>query len=433
MFKRFFRSRRRSSKDRPHTLKRQDHVISRDDISPHALKVLYRLHEAGYQAYLVGGSVRDLLLGHQPKDFDIVTNARPQEVRQLFRNSRLIGRRFRLVHVFFPREIIEVSTFRANAEEKLRDQPLNEIKGKRPGMLLEDNTYGTIEEDAWRRDFTMNALYYNIADFSLVDFTGGVDDLNHRVVRMIGDPAQRYHEDPIRLLRAVRLAAKLNFHIDAGTRDPLLQLHGLLKHVPVSRVFDEVNKLFFKGHAYSSYQALVKTGYMQALFPHTMEALNQSEKNHYARLIELAMQATDERFASEQSLNPGFLFGVLLWPVVQNLLQKYEQQYHRFFPALHHGIGSAIRHQAETLPIPRRLTDMMRSVWMLQYHLERRRPSRVYRIFNQRFFRAAFDLMQLRAEAGEPLNEQVSWWRAFQDGTKEERDRLIDEIKQRKS
>lgn len=432
MFKRFFKKGRGGRKERPRVIKRQSHAVSCNDISENALKVLYRLNKAGYEAYLVGGGVRDMLLHTKPKDFDVATNARPQEVRQLFRNSRLIGKRFRLVHVFFPNEIIEVSTFRANAEEMLRNRELTETKGQHPGILLEDNTYGTIEEDAWRRDFTVNALYYNIKDLSVVDFTGGMADLQRRMIRMIGDPVQRYHEDPIRLLRAIRLSAKLGFKIEPKTRGPLAQLHGLLRHVPSSRLFYEMTKLFFEGHAYVGYQQMMKMGYMNVLFPETMRVATSSEKSNYLRLIELVLQATDRRYHQGQTLNPGFLFGVFLWPVVQDHLQKQNKQRERLFQALHHGISIAIQSQSKTLPIPRRLIAMMRSMWTFQYHLERRRASRIHHIFHQRFFRAAFDFLKLRAESGEPLAEIVQWWQTFQDAANQQRDRLIDALKQEK-
>jgi poly(A) polymerase len=386
------------------------------------------LREGGYDAFLVGGGVRDMLLQLVPKDFDVVTNARPKEIRQLFRNSRLIGRRFRLVHVYFPNEIIEVSTFRTNAEELLKDQPLVENKTKHPEMLLEDNVYGTIEEDAWRRDFTINALYYNDASFTVIDYTGGFQDLKQRLIRMIGDPTQRYHEDPVRLLRAIRLAAKLDFKIHPDTKEPLVRLQHLLRHVPVSRLFDEVLKLFFEGYAYSTYQALMRLGYMHALFPQTTRVLEAEKTPYYSQLIELALHATDKRFANRQPLNPGFLFAVILWPVMQELLREHFQQHHKLFVAVYHGMNTALQEQVKTLMIPRRLTAMIRSMWTLQYHLERRRRNRIYRVLNQRFFRAALDFLQLRARVGEPLNEVVTWWFAFRDGDKERRAQLINEL-----
>ncbi|WP_100623280.1 polynucleotide adenylyltransferase PcnB [Candidatus Coxiella mudrowiae] len=419
-------------KDRSHIIKCKNHSISRDNISLNAMKVLYRLSKAGYEAFLVGGGVRDMLLGLHPKDFDIVTNARPLEIRKLFRNSRLIGRRFRLVHVFFSSEIIEVSTFRANAEEYLKQESLDErdeSKAAKPLMLVDDNTYGTIKEDAWRRDFTVNALYYDITNFSVVDFTGGMEDLRRGLIRIIGDPTQRYHEDPVRLLRAVRLAAKLNFKIHPDTEEPLLRLHNLLHHVPSARLFTELLKFFFKGYAYRSYQLLMRTNYMQALFPKMVTFLEKDRNSHYRSLIELALKATDERYYKNQTLNPGFLLAIFLWPMVQGLMEQYFKKHKRLFSSLYHGINQALYFQTQTLTIPCRLTAMMRSVWLLQYHLERRRRNRIYRIANQRFFQAAFDFLELRERAGEPLTEIVCWWRIFRDGNTKQREQLIDELK----
>ena len=422
----------RQKKDRPRIVRRKNHSISRDEVSPNALKVLCRLNKSGYEAYLVGGGVRDMLLGLHPKDFDIATNARPQQVQKLFRSSRLIGRRFRLVHVYFPNEIIEVSTFRANMEEFIQEEPLAENKSARERMLLEDNnTYGTIEEDAWRRDFTINALYYNITDFSVVDFTGGIEDLNKRVIRMIGDPTQRYHEDPVRLLRAIRLAAKLDFKIHPDTEESLRRLHNLLRHVPSARLFTEVLKIFFKGHALRSYRWLLQTDYMQTLFPSTVAVLEKTRHSHYKSLLEFTLKATDQRYNKNRTLNPGFLFSIFLWPVVQELMQQHFKKYKRLFPSLYYGINMALRQQVETLAIPRRLTTMMRSVWLLQYHLERRRRSRIYHIAEQRFFRAAFDFLELRERAGEPLMETVCWWRVFRDGNQKQRKQLIDELNEK--
>lgn len=433
MFLRKWRSLKKAlhlkAKDQPVILTAQKHHLKDAKISRNAIKVMSRLRESGYEAYIVGGGVRDMLLDLPPKDFDVVTNARPKEIRQIFRNSRLIGRRFVLVHVYFSQEIIEVSTFRTNAEELLKEQPLVEDKPKRPEMLSEDNVYGTIEEDAWRRDFTINALYYNDAENTVIDYTDGFHDLKERLVRMIGDPAQRYHEDPIRLLRAIRMAAKLNFKIHPDTKEPLLQLSHLLRHVPASRLFDEVLKLFFEGYAYSTYQLMLKLGYIKALFPQTARALEGAKKTYYTKLIEIALEATDKRFNQQQPLNPGFLLAVLLWPVMQELLQEHLQRHRKLFIAAHHGMSTALQEQMKTLMIPRRLTAMIRSMWTLQYHLERRRHSRIYRIFNQRFFRAAVDFLQLRVQVGEPLNECLQWWLKFREGDKQLRTQLMDELK----
>ena len=418
---------RQGNSETPLIIDKRHHNISIDDISPNALKVLHRLRSLDHDAYLVGGSLRDLLWSRRARDFDVVTDAPPEAVRQIFRNSRLIGRRFRLVHVYFRNEIIEVSTFRANAEESLKDQHLGETKGKRPAMLLQDNAYGTIEEDAWRRDFTINALYFNIADSTVVDYTGGIKDLRRGVIHVIGDPTQRFHEDPVRLLRVIRMMAKLKFTVDSNTQEPLQRLHSLLCHVPSARLFVEVLKLFFEGYAYATYELLTTMGYMQALFPSVMD-LAQPQQKKYKRFIELAMGATDERFRQEKSLNPGFLLGVLLWPMVQKLLAEHLKKNKRLFPALYYGINMTLEKQCETLLIPRRLTAMMRAVWTLQYHLERRRSKRIYRIFYQRYFRAAFDFLALRAKAGEPLQELVAWWQDFQESNTAEKQRMVERL-----
>lgn len=407
---------------KPKIIRQRDHNIHLEDISPNALKVMAHLQSLGHHAYLVGGGVRDLLLSRRPKDFDVVTELTPEDIRKLFRNSRLIGRRFRLAHVYFRHEIIEVSTFRASFQQSSTSQHLD--------VVAQGNIYGTIEEDVWRRDFTINALYFNFADNTVIDYTDGMKDLRQGIIRIIGNPDQRFHEDPIRLLRAIRLAAKLDFKIDKKTKSSLLNLHGLLSQVPHARLFDEILKLFFEGNAAASYQQLKETGYMQTLFPHSMEIIAKKNAVDYAQLITLAMHASDERFANQKSLNPGFLLGVLLWPVVQQLLQKYFEKHKRFFPALHHGISAAIDRQLATVIIPRRFTTMMRAVWTLQYHLERRRPKRIFRIFYQRYFRASFDFLALRAEAGEPLQDLVSWWQDFQDGDKKERLKMIQDLGQ---
>ncbi len=404
-------------------LPRAKHCISRQDISENALKVLYRLQSAGFDAFLVGGGVRDLLLGRQPKDFDVATNATPEEVYATFRNSRMIGRRFRLVHVFFKGETIEVSTFRAGPTAE-KDQPID--------LTVSDNTYGTIEQDAWRRDFTVNALYYNIKDFSVIDYTGGMLDLERNVIRMIGDPAKRFHEDPVRLLRAIRLGAKLGFEIYTDTHAHLNELAELLKKVPQSRLFDEVLKLFFEGNAFVTYQKLLETNYLSALFPETAEILSQPGSEQYATLIELAMKATDRRFKNKQPLNPGFLLAILMWPVVQKRLHEHQAKHGKLFPALHSAIQETLSCQLQTLSIPRRMTAMVRSVWVLQYHLQRQRSKRIFHIFHQRFFRAAFDFLMLRAESGEPLQSLVDWWQDFQEAKHKGRLGMIKALSRRR-
>lgn len=394
---------------------RKKHQLSRKRISPNALKVLYRLKKAGYASYLVGGGVRDLLLGRVPKDFDVATDKSPEDLRKLFRNSRLIGRRFRLLHVFFPNEIIEVSTFRANAQED--DEAVDP-----------ENTYGTIEEDAWRRDFTVNALYYNIQDFSIVDYTGGMKDLHAGLIRMIGDPVQRYHEDPVRLLRAIRLAAKLDFKIHSETEAPLKTLSGLLQHIPESRLFEELLKLFFEGNAVVTFKYLKRYDYLSVLFSEESARLMLEED----ALVQLALKATDERFADGRSLNPGFLLSIFLWPSVVEALEKNKEKFDHFYQTLHHSIDEVISKQSDVIRIPRRFTTMMRTIWVMQYQLLRRRGKRAYRTLHHRYFRAAYDFLVLRSEAGEPYQEEADWWKHFHSANHKTQKEMLERLTKKK-
>lgn len=407
-------------KHKPVIIKRRQHELSRKHISENALKVLYRLQKAGFSAYLVGGSVRDVLLGRRPKDFDIATNAHPEQICEIFNNSRLIGRRFRLVHVYFREEIIEVSTFRANLQEIVKD---DEAEEGLP-VIAADNTYGTIEEDAWRRDFTVNALYYNIDDFSVVDYTGGMNDLKKRVIRMIGDPEQRYHEDPVRMMRAIRLSAKLDFKIHPATEKPLFYLIDLLQHVPAARLFDEVLKLFFEGNAAVTFKALSHYKMLDVLFPQTVASLTERNNTLHSRLIKIALKATDERFHSGKTLNPGFLFAVLLWPAVQILIEQ-SLETKKIYQVLHEAIDTVLRQQDSLVALPKRFRAMMRSIWVMQFHLIRRRGNRVYRALGHRYYRAAYDFLALRAQAGEPYQEIADWWARFESASLPLREKLV--------
>ena len=401
----------------PHILLRAKHSVSRKDISSNAVNVLYRLHKAGYEAYLVGGGVRDLLVGQKPKDFDVVTNAEPEQIRRLFSNSRLIGRRFQLVHVFYRQDIVEVSTFRRGHDSEAGS-----------GMIRDDNKFGTLEQDVWRRDFTMNALYYNIADFSIVDYTGGLKDIQRKIVRMIGNPELRFQEDPMRMLRAIRLAAKLNFSIHEDIERLFQPLTELLQHVPPSRLFDEVLKLFFTGNAFASYERLKHHDFLKILFPQYVSVLSTAEAAHYQALVEEAMHATDYRYKNDQSLNPGFLFSVLLWPALQELIQANPLHKKKLFYVLHKSIEEVLDRELVVISIPKRLTAMMRDIWMLQYHLKQRRGKRVYRTLNHRYYRAAIDFMMLREKVGEPVAELVTWWRNFQSADEALQKQLLDAL-----
>lgn len=395
-----------------------DTVIPEHHLSPNAIKVLSGLHSAGFTAYLVGGGIRDLLVDKIPKDFDVATNASPEQVQRIFRNSRIIGRRFRLVHVFYRREIIEVSTFRAQISEPVLPTTQH--------ARIANNTFGTEEEDAWRRDFTVNALYYSHHQRRVLDYTGGMEDLRRRLIRIIGDPAQRFHEDPVRLLRAIRLAAKLQFDIHADTAEQVRQLPALLRHVAESRLFDEVLKLFFTGHAWFTYQRLCEYDYFAAMFPQTVAAMEAPGGEWVRAFIELSMHETDRRYEAEISLNPGFLLAVLLWPAIQKSMQGTPQK--KFHFALRQAIDDVLQKQREILVIPHRLTAMMRAIWLLQYSLCKPRGERVYRTLFHRYFRAAFDFLALRVETGEPYREVLDWWKKFREADASLRQQMLEQL-----
>lgn len=386
------------------------HKVNQQDMSPNALDTLARLRKAGYEAYLVGGCVRDLLLGHKPKDFDVVTDATPEQVAKVFRNSRMIGRRFRLVHVFYRGEIIEVSTFRANVQESAKVSPEDGVVTRVPEG---NNTYGTLEEDAWRRDFTVNALYYRSEDSTIIDHTGGMSDTKNRCLRMIGDPHQRFHEDPVRLLRAIRLSAKLDLEVEKHTHTQLIALPHLLAHVAPARLFDEVGKLFFTGHAMASYRWLQATGYFKVLFPDTQAVLDNTDDTRYAKLLELAMMETDRRYQKELSLSPGYLMAVIFWPVVAQTQADIFQATNRYAASVHQAIRQSLTAARTVLQIPKRFTGMMQSVWSLCYRLQTmpEKPVRVERILAQRYVRAGVDFLELHTTAGWDYSEPAAWWR----------------------
>ena len=404
---------------------RNDHPISRANISSNALKVLYRLRDAGFQAFLVGGAVRDLLLDLHPKDFDIATNAHPDEVKQLFRNCRLIGRRFHLAHVRFGYEIIEVATFRAAHtpidEDNSVDEGGHRVLDER-GRILRDNLYGTIEEDVWRRDFTANALYYNIEDFSVWDYVGGVEDARNRILRMIGDPETRYREDPVRMLRAVRFAAKLGFTIHPATAAPIPQLAWMLDGVPPARLFDEVNKVFLAGSALPAFELLERLELLEHLFPDLASALQDANSGSAAReLVRLGLQGTDERVRAEKSVTPTFLFAVLMWPAVQRAFAKLGHADDGDPQPLLAACDQVTARQQARVAIPKRFTLPLRELVGLQPRFERREGRRALRLLNHPRFRAAYDFLVLRAAAGEADPELAKWWTDIQSASPEEK------------
>ena len=402
---------------------RKHHDLSRKKVSPNALKVLYRLHHAGYDAFLVGGSVRDILLNKPTKDFDVVTNALPEEIKALFSNSRLIGRRFRLVHVYFQNEIIECSTFRANSSNE------GEAEFDPAALPLQsDNIYGTIEEDAWRRDFSVNSLYYNIKDFSIIDYTGGLTDLKNKTLRILGDPCQRFHEDPVRLLRAVRIASKLDLTLESATEAAVYSSKNLLSHVPSARLFHEFLKLFFSGHAMKTYDALQYYGYFEQLFPGVVEALKLRSQHSDIKLFRLALKATDTRFKQGKTLNPGFLMSIFLWPIFQLTCSEMMKEGQPVYVVFADAVAQVLNKQNEHLKIPNRMAEMIRSVWHMQYNLEHRQAKRVYRLSMHRYFRAAFDFLDLRAQVGEVSTAEVKWWAKYQKVPTSQKKRMVKKI-----
>lgn len=396
----------------PVVLERDQHGISRRQISENALKVLYRLNKSGFEAYLVGGGVRDLLLGRQPKDFDIATSATPEQVKQLFSNSRLVGRRFRLAHILFGRDIIEVATFRGHHHQVNNSKDMSSQSSQ--GMLLRDNVYGTIEEDAERRDFSVNALYYNIADFSVVGFSNGLADLEARRLELIGDPETRYREDPVRMIRAVRFAAKLGLTISPRTEAPIRELAPLLSDIPAARLFEETLKLLLAGYGLETYRTLQHYGLFAPLFPEAAEVIGQGD-NNYGRFLELALTNTDERIAQDMRVTPAFLYAALLWGPVEIRTQQFMHEgglsyYDAFMMAMDEVLGR----QVKSVAIPRRFSSVVRDIWMLQDRLTRRSGKRPHRLLEHPKFRAGYDFLLLRAELNPQLKELAEWWTEFQ-------------------
>jgi poly(A) polymerase len=387
----------------PLRVPRAKHGIARERLSPAAARICAVLREAGFSAYVVGGAVRDLLLGIPPVDFDVATDARPEQVKPLFRRALIIGRRFRLVHVMMSQETIEVSTFRsADGDTSEKDEH---------GRVLRDNAYGTQEGDALRRDFTVNALYYEPASEEVLDFHGGLADLKKRVLRVIGDPETRYREDPVRMLRAVRLAAKLGLMLDPATREPIRSLAPLMERVPPARLFDEMLKLLLSGHASACLRQLREVGLHKGLLPLLDVILEQPLGE---RFVTLALAQTDERVLAGRPVSPAFLFAALLWHEVLAAWKARQARGERPIPALETAMDEVLDTQGAKLAITRRLTATMREVWAMQPRFESRSGNRAYRLLEAPRFRMAYDFLALRAASGEVPAELETWWRGFQ-------------------
>jgi poly(A) polymerase len=403
----------------PRVIRIDAHGIGRDRISACAAKVTDTLQQHNFTAYVVGGAVRDLIVGWTPKDFDVATSATPEQVRELFRRSRIIGRRFRLVHVMCGREMVEVSTYRGGIPSE--DEPDKRASDEH-GRILRDNVFGTQEEDATRRDFTINALFYDPSTQEIWDYHGGYDDLKKRKIRMIGDPAQRYREDPVRMLRAVRFAASREMEIDAETREPIKSLAPLLANVPPSRLFDEMLKLLLSGHAYECVMALRKEGLHHGLLPMLDVILEQPMGE---RFVMLALRNTDARIKSDKGVSPSFLFAALLWHEVLAEWKKLESSGMPPVPALYQAMEQVIEQQASMLAIPRRYGGDMKEIWVLQPRFLQRAGRRPYRLLEHPRFRAGYDFLLLRCASGEVDPAIGEWWTLFQTADEAERASLL--------
>lgn len=392
--------------------------------------MLHCLNKAGFEAYLVGGSVRDLLLEKRPKDFDITTNATPEQMQKLFRNCRLVGRRFRLAHVMFWPEIIEVATLRGHHQSAgLESTPeIDASVTSHNGMILRDNIFGSIEEDAQRRDFSVNSLYYSVADFSLRDYTGGLKDLHDGMIRLIGDPETRYREDPVRMLRAVRFAAKLNMIISYETAEPIPRLATLLHNIPPTRIFEEALKLLQTGYSEHTYRLLCEYLLFQPLFPLISRNFTEHGNSYMENMVTRVLKTTDQRLHNAIGINPAFLFAAMLWyPLLQQaqkLMQESKMSYFDVFPL---AINDILDEQCKTIAIPKRLTALMRDVWQLQVCLSSRHGKRANKLIEHPKFRVAYDLLVLRAEVENDaeLLCLANWWGEFQVATQIRQRRMV--------
>jgi poly(A) polymerase len=385
-------------------------------VSSAAMRTVEGLHKAGFEAFVVGGAVRDLLLGIRPKDFDVATNAEPEEVQRAFRRARIIGRRFRLVHVMFGPETIEVSTFRALQAE---DSDVDEH-----GRVLRDNVFGEQHEDATRRDFTVNALYYDPIRDKVLDYHHGVADLKSKTLRMIGEPSHRYREDPVRMLRAVRLSAKLGFSIDAATRAPIRQMAALIRNVPNARLFDEMMKLFNSGNAYEGLRMLRDEGLHHGCLP-LLDLVFDTPDPKALEFVARALKSTDARIHEGKPVSAGFLFAALLWSMVDARWRALHAQGAHLIPALNQAIDDVVEEQLDSLAIQRRYVADMREIWLLQPRFEKRQAASVNRLLQHIRFRAGLDFMLLRAESGQFDTALAQWWNALANADAEERAALI--------
>ncbi|MFZ6655727.1 polynucleotide adenylyltransferase PcnB [Undibacterium sp. TJN19] len=399
---------------KPDVLGPKDHNIDPALVSANAIRVTQTLQDNGFKAFLVGGAVRDLLTGVKPKDFDIATNATPEQVKRLFRRAFIIGKRFQIVHVMFGQDLLEVTTFRGSATD---GAPKDEH-----GRVLRDNTFGEQHEDAVRRDFTVNAMYYDPATQTVLDYHGGMKDIKKKTLRIIGVPEARYREDPVRMLRVVRFAAKLQFTIDAATRAPIAVMAPLINNVPAARVFDEMLKLLTSGHALACLQQLRKEGLHHGLMPLLDVVLEQPLGEKF---VTLALANTDERVQQGKPVSPGFLFASLLWHQVVEKWEAYKAAGEFPIPALHLAADDVLNTQTDALSIQRKIGSDMRDIWAMQPRFEKRIGKTPYKLLEHPRLRAGYDFLLLRCASGEIDADLGEWWTGFINGDGEERDRLI--------
>ncbi len=411
----------------PEVLNSSQHSLQRSQFSRHAVNIVERLQNAGYQAYLVGGCVRDLLLNIEPKDFDVATSATPEQVRAEFRNARIIGRRFKLVHIHFGREIIEVATFRANHPQDEEEEDSNQSSRNENGRILRDNVYGTLEEDAQRRDFTINALYYDPVSERILDYANGVHDIRNRLIRLIGDPEQRYKEDPVRMLRAVRFAAKLDFGIEKHSTLPIRPLAPMLRDIPSARLFEETLKLFLSGHAELTFEMLVDLELFEPLFPASSKALEYNPTYTHT-LISQALINTDLRIKQNKPVTPAFLFAALLWPALPAKVLRLQERGMPPIAAMQEAAHELIIEQCQRIAIPKRFTMPIREIWDMQERLPRRSGKRADLLLDNPRFRAGYDFLLLRETAGEQTDGLGEWWTDYQDSNDSQRRDMIRDL-----
>ena len=411
---------------------RYQHNISRKQLSPNALKVLYRLQDNGYEAYLVGGCIRDILLGKTPKDFDVVTNATPEQVKASFNNCRLIGRRFRLAHIMYGREIIEVATMRGH-----HDQPPEDANNKNntshhsdEGQLLRDNVYGSIEEDAQRRDFTINALYYSVNGFYVRDFANGIAAIEAKRIELIGDPEARYREDHVIMLRSVRFATKLDMTIEEKTEQPLYELGSLLNNIPSARLFEESMKLTLAGKAEANYLLMRKYGLFSHMFPVPCEILNGDMQSKQERLVQQMFVNTDIRINNRKRVTPAYIHAALLWYVVEQETDRLmQEQKLSHYDASYNAMTEVLARHCRSIALPKRFSTVSRDIWQLQSRLTRRMGKRAFKLLEHPKFRAGYDFLLLRGEIeGGEVAELGQWWTDFQHADEKTRQTMANAI-----